>query len=118
MSNVIFLLEQNCNEGDPPCPVILVERFGFEMKKVYRETQLQVLLSPAILLTSDKVPRPNKESHLNQGHLVLSGFQVSTVCATQGREIPVFCLLMYTENTAPCISPLSGFLNCWKCEEM
>jgi hypothetical protein len=67
---------QNCNEGDPPCPVILLERFGFEMKKGYRETQLQLLLSPAILLSSDKVTRPSKESHLTQGHLMLSGFQV------------------------------------------
>jgi hypothetical protein len=104
VSNVNFLLEQNCSEGDPPCPVILVERFGFEMKKVYRETQLQVLLSPAILLTSDKAPRPNKESHLNQGHLVLSGFQVSTMSATQGWEIPVLYLVMYTEKTALCVS--------------
>ena len=46
------------------------------MKKGYRETQLQLLLSPAILLSSDKVNRPNKESHLNQGHLMLSGLQV------------------------------------------
>lgn len=78
MFNVHFLFQQNCNEGDPPCPVILLERFGFEMKKGYRETQLQLLLSPAILLTSDKVTRPNKENHLAQGHLMLSGFQVTT----------------------------------------
>ena len=87
MSDVNCLLEQNCTERDPPCPVILVERFGFEMKKGYRETQLQVLLSPAILLISDKVPRPNKESHLTQGHLTLSGFQVSTLPAIQCQEI-------------------------------
>ncbi|KAJ9593935.1 hypothetical protein L9F63_014649, partial [Diploptera punctata] len=69
-------IQENCSEGDPPCPIILLERFGFEMKKGYKETQLQLLLSPAILLSSDKVNRPNKESHLNQGHLMLSGFQI------------------------------------------
>ncbi|PNF17358.1 hypothetical protein B7P43_G02985 [Cryptotermes secundus] len=76
MHDIQAHLIKNCNEGDPPCPVILLERFGFEMKKGYRETQLQLLLSPAILLTSDKVTRPNKENHLTQGHLMLSGFQV------------------------------------------
>ncbi|XP_069702783.1 bridge-like lipid transfer protein family member 1 isoform X3 [Periplaneta americana] len=76
MHDIQAHLVKNCNEGDPPCPVILLERFGFEMKKGYKETQLQLLLSPAILLTSDKVPRPTKESHLTQGHLMLSGFQV------------------------------------------
>ena len=99
MSNVSFLFEQNCSDGDPPCPVILVERFGFEMKKGYRETQLQLLLSPAILLISDKVPRPSKERHLTQGHLTLSGFQVSTMSAIQGQGIPFLCLVMYTDST-------------------
>lgn len=112
MSDVKFLLEQNCTEGDPPCPVILVERFGFEMKKAYRETQLQVLLSPAVLVTSDKVSRPSKESHLTQGHLILSGFQVGTMSAIQGEEILVLYLVMCTEKTVLCISSLNGFLNC------
>lgn len=114
MSNVNFLFEQNCNEGDPPCPVILVERFGFEMKKGYRETQLQVLLSPAILLISDKVPRPSKENHLTQGHLTLSGLQVSTMSAIQCQEIPVLYFIMYTDKTALYILPLNGYLNFWK----
>jgi hypothetical protein len=95
-----------------------VERFGFEMKKGYRETQLQVLLSPAILLISDKVPRPNKESHLTQGHLTLSGFQVSTLSAIQGQEIPVLYLIVFTDKTALCTVPLNGFLkkcNCMVC---
>ncbi|PSN42917.1 hypothetical protein C0J52_12026 [Blattella germanica] len=55
MHDIQAHLVKNCNDGDPPCPVILLERFGFEMKKGYKETQLQLLLSPAILLTSDKV---------------------------------------------------------------
>ncbi|XP_050315619.1 transmembrane protein KIAA1109 isoform X2 [Anthonomus grandis grandis] len=65
-----------CNEKDPPCPVILVERFGFEMKKRYDQTELQLLLSPAILLVSDNLVRPTKDQHLNQGKLVLSSLQI------------------------------------------
>jgi len=57
------------------------------MKKGYRETQLQLLLSPAILLTSDKVTRPNKENHLTQGHLMLSGFQVFVIIFNTVNEI-------------------------------
>jgi len=88
------------------------------MKKGYRETQLQVLLSPAILLISDKVPRPNKESHLTQGHLTLSGFQVSTLSAIQRQEVPVLYLVMYTDKTALYVVPLNGFIkkcNCTVC---
>lgn len=68
---------KNCNENDPPCPVIIIERFGLEMKKCYRDTQLQVLLSPSLLISSDKLGnRPVKDLHLNQGHLMLSALQV------------------------------------------
>jgi len=66
-------LVKNCGEKDPPCPVALIERIGFEMKKGYQETTLQLLVSPAFLLSSDLVPRNVKEVHLGQGHLMLSG---------------------------------------------
>ncbi|XP_025405724.1 uncharacterized protein KIAA1109 isoform X4 [Sipha flava] len=70
-------LIKNCNENDPPCPVIIIERFGLEMKKCYRDTQLQVLLSPSLLISSDKLGnRPVKDHHLNQGHLMLSALQI------------------------------------------
>lgn len=42
MHDIQAHLIKNCNENDPPCPVIILERFGFEMKKGYRETELQV----------------------------------------------------------------------------
>lgn len=65
-------------EKDPPCPIILLERFGFEMKIEYKEMQLQLLLSPAILISTDKVTnRLSKDTHLSQGHMMLSGLQVS-----------------------------------------
>lgn len=64
-------------EKDPPCPIILLERFGFEMKIEYKEMQLQLLLSPAILISTDKMAnRSHKDNHLNQGHMMLSGLQV------------------------------------------
>jgi hypothetical protein len=34
---------------------------------------LQLLVSPAFLLSSDLVPRNVKDVHLGQGHLMLSG---------------------------------------------
>lgn len=68
-------------EKDPPCPIILLERFGFEMKIEYKEMLLQLLLSPAILISADKVAnRPFKDNHLNQGHMMLSGLQVTLNC--------------------------------------
>lgn len=67
---------QNCTEKDPPCPVILCERFGFEMKKRFDQTELQMLLSPAVLLVSDNLNRSAKDKHLNQGKLTLSSLQV------------------------------------------
>lgn len=69
-------LLKNCNEDAAPCPCVYIEQLGFEMDKRYRETQLQVLVSPAILIAKDFVDRPKEHSHLNSGHLALSGLQV------------------------------------------
>ncbi|XP_023176913.2 transmembrane protein KIAA1109 homolog isoform X3 [Drosophila hydei] len=67
---------KNCNPDDPPCPVVLIERFGFEMDKRYHETTLQVLVSPSYLLTADTLQRQQREQHIQQGHLLLSAVQV------------------------------------------
>ncbi|XP_046402633.1 transmembrane protein KIAA1109 isoform X3 [Ischnura elegans] len=83
-------LVKNCGENDPACPVILLERFGFEMKKGYRETKLQLLLSPATLLSCDHLAsRQAKDSHLDQGHLMLSGLQVRghAMFSDEGRSL-------------------------------
>lgn len=69
-------LMKNCNPNDPPCPIVMIERLGFEMKKRYFETKLQVLVSPAFLISPDNFPRPSKEKHLKQGHLLLSALQI------------------------------------------
>ncbi|XP_059485480.1 bridge-like lipid transfer protein family member 1 isoform X2 [Neocloeon triangulifer] len=82
-------LVKNCGEKDPPCPVALIERIGFEMKKGYQETTLQLLVSPAFLLSSDLVPRNVKDVHLGQGHLMLSGLQVRghAMFSDEGRSL-------------------------------
>ncbi|KAK9502019.1 hypothetical protein O3M35_012630 [Rhynocoris fuscipes] len=90
MHDIQAHLIKHCTDKDPPCPIILLERFGFEMKKGYRETQLQLLLSPAILLSSDKLStRSSKDKHLNQGHLMLSGFQLrgQAMFSDEGRSL-------------------------------
>lgn len=69
-------LVKNCNENDPPCPIVLIERLGFEMKKRFFETELQILVSPSFLIASDSVVRPSKDKHLKQGHLLMSALQV------------------------------------------
>ncbi|ERL94574.1 hypothetical protein D910_11851 [Dendroctonus ponderosae] len=76
MHDVQGHLLRTCTEKDPPCPIILVERFGFEMKKRYDQTELQLLLSPAVLLVSDNVLRSTKDRHLSQGKLTLSSLQI------------------------------------------
>nr|XP_012134687.1 PREDICTED: uncharacterized protein KIAA1109 isoform X12 [Megachile rotundata] len=89
MHDIQAHLVKNCGENDPPCPVILLERFGFEMKKRYKETELQLLLSPAIALITDNVVRTSKERHLNQGHLMLSALQVRghAMFSNEGRSL-------------------------------
>ncbi|XP_057320080.1 bridge-like lipid transfer protein family member 1 isoform X4 [Microplitis mediator] len=89
MHDIQAHLIKNCNENDPPCPVILLERFGFEMRKGFKETELQLLLSPAIMLITDNVVRSNKEKHLSQGHLMLSALQVRghAMFSSEGRSL-------------------------------
>ncbi|KAK5638052.1 hypothetical protein RI129_012347 [Pyrocoelia pectoralis] len=76
MHDIQAHLLKYCNENDPPCPVILIERFGFEMKKRYDQTELQLLISPSVVLVSDHINRPSKDKQLNQGRLTLSALQI------------------------------------------
>uniref|UniRef100_A0A182M138 Fragile site-associated protein C-terminal domain-containing protein n=1 Tax=Anopheles culicifacies TaxID=139723 RepID=A0A182M138_9DIPT len=80
---------KNCNENDPPCPIVLIERLGFEMKKRFYETELQVLVSPSFLISSDNTIRPGKDKHLRQGHLLLSAVQVRghAMFSNEGRQL-------------------------------
>ena len=45
-------LIKNCLPKDPPCPFVVVEKLAFEMDKNYRETRLQLQLSPVVLRSS------------------------------------------------------------------
>lgn len=69
-------LMKHCNKDDPPCPTVFIEKLNFEMHKTFLETRLQLVLSPAILYSSDVLLRPLESKHLQQGFVVLSALQV------------------------------------------
>ncbi|XP_055893241.1 bridge-like lipid transfer protein family member 1 isoform X2 [Biomphalaria glabrata] len=69
-------LAKNCTSDDQPCPSAYVERLCFELDKSFRETKLQLLLSPCVLLAKDGNSRDTDQEHLKDGHLALSGLQV------------------------------------------
>ncbi|BFZ14882.1 hypothetical protein BsWGS_17921 [Bradybaena similaris] len=69
-------LAKNCTADGPPCPTAHVERLCFEIDKSFRETKLQLLLSPCVLLAKDTLLRDPEQEHLKDGHLALSGLQV------------------------------------------
>ncbi|MPC08090.1 uncharacterized protein E2C01_000665 [Portunus trituberculatus] len=74
--NVVGHLVKDCTEGDPPCPTVALDCLIFEMNKRYTETQLQVVVSPLILTTSDtNTHRSAAHQHLHTGFLMLSGLQ-------------------------------------------
>ena len=89
VTNLIAHLMKHCSEFDPPCPYLTVEQLYCEMDKTYRETRLQVQLSPIVLRSSDvpshingsrPIPKSNKrnlfaDEQASQGHCLLTGFQ-------------------------------------------
>ncbi len=75
-------LVKYCTESEPPCPLICLEKLVFEMDKSFRETRLQLLLSPILLRSADYAERcssgaqtAGSEPQLRQGHLLLTGLQ-------------------------------------------
>ncbi|KAK4300608.1 hypothetical protein Pmani_027192 [Petrolisthes manimaculis] len=74
----MFINLKDCTEQYPPCPTVALDRLIFEMNKRYSETQLQVVVSPLILTTSDDPnhQRPSAHQHLHTGFLMLSGLQM------------------------------------------
>ena len=60
-----------CSDTDPPCPYLTVEKLVFEMDKSYRETRLQLFLSPVLLTASDLLTRDRKDEHLQQVELIM-----------------------------------------------
>lgn len=78
VNNLQAHLIKNCSISDDPCPFLVVEQVAFEMSKKYRETRLQLLLSP-VVLRSGMLVSSNKTSHDDddhmQGHMLLTGLQ-------------------------------------------
>merc|ERR1719319_1217494 len=68
-------LVKYCTQNEPPCPFLSVEKLVFEMDKSFRETRLQLLLSPVLLTSLDQLDRNEKDHHLRQGNFMLSGLQ-------------------------------------------
>ena len=64
-------LIKNCLPDDPPCPFLMVEKLAFEMDKHYRETRLQLQLSPVVLRSGHL----EAKNELSQGHMLLTGLQ-------------------------------------------
>lgn len=85
-------LVKYCSPAEPPCPFLCVEKLVFEMDKSFRETRLQLLLSPVLLKVSDLVEKGEEdtarqggllqeeaarlqEDTARQGHMLLTGLQ-------------------------------------------
>jgi len=76
-------LIKNCSPDDPPCPFLYVEKIVFELDKRYRETLLQLQLSP-VLLRSGVATCEKKKDDLSQvrfdcHHLSKPWFQLLTI---------------------------------------
>lgn len=67
--------EKDVNSEDPLCPYVYLEKLCFEMDKTYRETKLQLVLSPVIVRTSDLMKRPKNSAHLNNGFMLMDSLQ-------------------------------------------
>ncbi len=76
ISNLQAHLLKNCSLNDDPCPFAMVEDISFEMDKKYRETRLQLILSPVVVRSGSLSARSSSEEDFNkQGHLLLTGLQ-------------------------------------------
>ncbi|XP_041120867.1 transmembrane protein KIAA1109-like isoform X6 [Polyodon spathula] len=69
-------LPVHCSSDGPECPTAYVERLCFEMKKGYKETMLQLVLSPVQIFMSDIYQRLATDGVLREGHISLSGLQL------------------------------------------
>ena len=54
-------LVKYCSPNEPPCPFLCVEKLVFEMDKSFRETRLQLLLSPVLLKVNTMAVRKKKK---------------------------------------------------------
>ncbi|CAH2300868.1 Hypothetical predicted protein [Pelobates cultripes] len=76
------------NDG-PECPTVFLERLCFEMKKTYRETFLQLVLSPLHIFVNDNYQRPTMDGMLREGHISLSGCQLRAHAMFSAEGLPL-----------------------------
>ncbi|XP_075964686.1 bridge-like lipid transfer protein family member 1 isoform X15 [Anarhichas minor] len=82
-------LPMHCSSEGPEGPSGFLERLCFEMKKGYKETMLQLLLSPIHIFISDNYQRPTADGVLRDGHLSLSGLQMRAHAMFSAQGLPL-----------------------------
>ncbi|XP_034257362.1 bridge-like lipid transfer protein family member 1 isoform X5 [Pantherophis guttatus] len=82
-------LPVHCTSDGPECPTGFLERLCFEMKKGYKETMLQLVLSPLNIFLSDNYQRPTVDEVLREGHVSLSGLQLRAHAMFSAEGLPV-----------------------------
>uniref|UniRef100_A0A4W3HSK9 KIAA1109 n=1 Tax=Callorhinchus milii TaxID=7868 RepID=A0A4W3HSK9_CALMI len=82
-------LPVHCSSDGSECPTAFMERLCFEMKKGYKETMLQLVLSPIYLFVSDNYPRPSVDGLLREGHISLSGLQLRAHAMFSAEGLPL-----------------------------
>ncbi|XP_035387615.1 transmembrane protein KIAA1109 homolog isoform X3 [Electrophorus electricus] len=82
-------LPTHCSSDSPEGPTGCLERLCFEMKKGYKETLLQLVLSPLHVFVSDNYQRPAVDGVLRDGHLSLSGLQMRAHAMFSAEGLPV-----------------------------
>ncbi|XP_048858560.1 transmembrane protein KIAA1109 homolog isoform X2 [Brienomyrus brachyistius] len=81
-------LPVHCDAERLECPQGYMERFCFEMKKSYRETLLQLILSPIHVFVSEGYQRTAADSPLRDGHISLSGLQMRAHAMFSAEGLP------------------------------
>ncbi|KAM9476517.1 bridge-like lipid transfer protein family member 1 isoform 2-T2 [Clarias gariepinus] len=81
-------LPTHCNSDSLDGPTGYLERLCFEMKKGYKETLLQLILSPLHVFVSDSYQRPAVDGVLCDGHLSLSGLQMRAHAMFSAEGLP------------------------------
>ena len=86
VTNLMAHLLKHCSESEAPCPALLTDELVFEMDKNYRETRLQLQMSPTILKSGDPVAEERKQLILTglqfRGHAMFSEFDRPVGCDT------------------------------------
>ncbi|XP_069049556.1 bridge-like lipid transfer protein family member 1 isoform X2 [Lepisosteus oculatus] len=82
-------LPVHCSSDGPECPAAYLERLCFEMKKGYKETMLQLVLSPVHIFVSDNYQRPAIDGVLREGHISLSGLQLRAHAMFSAEGLPL-----------------------------